>query len=209
MSHELKKLDKSEVELTITVAPADYQHALEHAAHHLSEVAAIKGFRPGAAPYDIVKQNVGEQKIMETALEEIVRENFYKAVAEEKLETVGMPLVTMEKVAPGNDVIFKAKVALMPKIKLVDFAKIKVEAKKTEVGDKELDAALNDLRKMRLKEAAKKEPATKDDKVVVDMNMFIDKVAVDGGCGQRPSSIFVRRPLYPGFCRRTCRSEKR
>jgi trigger factor len=199
MPHELKKLDKSEVELTITVAPADYQHDLEHAAHHLSEVAAIKGFRPGAAPYDIVKQNVGEQKIMETALEEIVRENFYKAVAAEKLETVGMPLVTMEKVAPGNDIVFKAKVALMPKIKLANFAKIKVEAKKTEVGDKELDAALNDLRKMRMKEAAKKEPATKDDKVVVDMNMFIDKVAIEGGWAKDHQVYLSEGHYIPGF----------
>ena len=199
MSHELKKLDKSEVELTITVAPADYQHALERAAKHLSEVAAIKGFRPGTAPYDIVKQQVGEQRILETALEEIVRENFFKAVDAEKLETVGMPLVSMEKVAMGNDIIFKATVALMPEIKLADFKKIKVEAKPTEIGDKELDTALNDLRKMRLKEAAKKEPATKDDKVVVDMNMFIDKVAVESGWAKDHQVYLSEGHYIPGF----------
>lgn len=199
MSHEFKKLEKSEVEFTITVTPADYQPALEHAAKHLSEVAAIKGFRPGTAPYDIVKQQVGDQKILETALEEIVRENFYKAVDAEKLQTVGMPMVTIEKLAPGNDIVFKAKVALMPTIKLADLDKIKVETKSTEVTDKDVDNTLNDLRKMRMKEVIKNGTAAKEDKIVVDLDMFIDKVAVEGGQAKDHQVYLNEEHYIPGF----------
>lgn len=187
------------MELTITVTPAEYQHDLEHAAKHMAEVAAIKGFRPGTAPYDIVKQQLGEQKIMETALEEIVRENFYNAVEAEKLQTVGMPVITIEKLAPGNDIVFKAKVALLPSIKLADLNKIKVEAKPTAIGEQELQAVLTDLRKMRMKEVLKDGAAAKEDKIVVDMDMFIEKVPVEGGQAKGHQVYLNEEHYIPGF----------
>ncbi|MDD2758178.1 MAG: trigger factor [Patescibacteria group bacterium] len=199
MSHALKMLEKSEAELSITVQPADYQHEMEHAAEHLSERAAIKGFRPGKAPYDTVRQQLGEQKILEEALEEIVQKNYYQAVSEEKLQTVGMPLITMEKVAPGNEIVFKAKVALLPTIKLADIGKIKVETKKIEITDKEIDDVMNDLRKMRTKEVLKNGVAEKADKIVVDMNMFFDKVPVDGGQALGHQVYLNEEHYIPGF----------
>lgn len=199
MSYELKKLEKSEVELTITVKPAEYQHELEHAAEHLSERAAIKGFRPGKASYETVKTQLGEIKILEEALQEIVQKNLYQAVMAEKLNTIGMPLITVEKMAPGNDVVFKAKVALLPKIKLHDFKKIKIEAKKIEIDDKTMSAAREDLRKMRMKEVIKNGPATKDDKIIVNLNMFIDKVPVEGGQSDNHQVYLNEEHYIPGF----------
>lgn len=199
MTHQTKKLPKSEMEITITVAPADYENEMKQAAKHLSEVAAIKGFRPGAAPYDIIKQQMGEQKILETALERIIQKNYFAAVKEEKLETVGMPMVNVEKLAPGNDIVFTAKVALLPKIKLADLSKIKVEAKKIEINEKELENTLNDLRKMRRKEVIKNDISTQDDKMVVDMEMFINKVAVDGGWAKDHQVYLSEGHYIPGF----------
>jgi len=199
MSYELKKLEKSEVEITITVKPADYQHELEHAAEHLAERAAIKGFRPGKAPYETVKTQLGEIKILEEALQEIVQKNLYQAVMAEKLNTIGMPLITVEKMAPGNDVVFKAKVALLPKIKLHDFKKIKIETKKIEIDDKTMAAAREDLRKMRMKEVIKNGPATKEDKIIVNLNMFIDKVPVEGGQSDNHQVYLNEEHYIPGF----------
>lgn len=199
MSHELKKISQSEVELTITVAPADYQKEMDKAAERLSERAAIKGFRPGKAPYDIVKSQVGEIKILEEALEEIIQGSFYAAVKEEKLETVGMPLVTMEKMAPGNDIVYKAKVALFPKIKLADLSKIKVNEKKVEVTQKQIEDMIESLKKMQIKETVKDGAAAKTDKAVIDMDMFIDKVAVEGGQSKDHQIYLSEEHYIPGL----------
>ena len=129
MNHTLKKLEKSTVELTITVSPADYEKHLLKAAERISERSAIKGFRPGKAPFEIVKKEVGEMHILNEALEAIVQETFYNAVTAEKLDTIGMPKIEVEKMAPGNDVVYKATVALLPTVKLPDLKKIKVEKK--------------------------------------------------------------------------------
>lgn len=199
MPHTLKLLPKSQAELTITVAPADYKTEMEKAAGRLSQRAAIHGFRPGKAPYDIVKQQLGEIKILEEAMQTIVEKNFHTAVVTEKLTTVGSPEITLEKMAPGNDFVFKAVVALFPSVKLPDLSTVKVEKKEVKVEDKQLDEVLENLRKMRGKEVLKNGPATKDDKAVVSMNMFIDKVPVEGG--QAPNhQVYLSEDHYiPGF----------
>ncbi len=199
MKHELKTLEKSQVELTITVDPADYKKDMDAAAVRISERAAIKGFRPGKATYDMVKQQVGEIRIIEEAMQSIVEKNFFEAAKKEKLDTVGMPQITIVKVAPGNEVVFKAVVGLLPKIKLGDLSTVKVKYQAKEIGDKEVDDVLNDLKKMQTKEILKSGVSTKEDKLVVNLEMFLDKVPVEGG--QAPNhQVYLNEPHYiPGL----------
>lgn len=199
MKHTLKNLEKSQVEFTITVEPADYKKDLEAAAVRISERAAIKGFRAGKAPYEMVKQQVGEIRIIEEAMQTIVEKNFFAASKEAKLDTVGMPQITITKIAPGNDVVFTATVALLPKITLGDLATVKVKHQAKEVSDADIDVVLNDLKKMQTKEILKDGTSTKEDKLVINMEMFLDKVPVEGG--QAPNhQIYLNEPHYiPGL----------
>lgn len=199
MKYDVKTLEKSQVELTITVEPNDYKKEMDAAAVRISERAAIKGFRPGKATYDTVKQQVGEVRIIEEAMQSIVEKNFFDAVKKEKLDTVGMPQITITKVAPGNDLEFKAVVGLLPKIKLGNFSSVKVKHQAKEISDKDVDQVLNDLKKMQTKEILKSGAATKEDKLVVNLEMFLDKVPVDGG--QAPNhQIYLNEPHYiPGL----------
>lgn len=199
MQQTLKKLDKSQIELSVTVTPADYEKDMLAAATRLSERAAIHGFRAGKAPYDIVKQNLGEIKILEEAMQSIVEKNYHAAVLAEKVDTIGMPEITIEKMAPGNDFVFKAIAALLPKVKLVDLSKISVAKKDVTVDEKQMNEVLENLRKMQGKEVVKEGAATKEDKVEVAMNMTQDKVPVEGG--QAPKhQVYLSEPHYiPGF----------
>lgn len=199
MKYEVKPLEKSQVELTITVEPEDYKKNMEAAAIRISERAAIKGFRPGKATYDMVKQQVGEIRIIEEAMQSIVEKNFFDAAKEAKLDTVGMPQITVTKIAPGNDLEFKAIVGLLPTIKLGDLSTVKIKFQAKEITDKEVDTVLNDLKKMQTKEILKSGEATKEDKLVVNLEMFLDKVPVEGG--QAPNhQVYLNEPHYiPGL----------
>ncbi|KKR34832.1 MAG: Trigger factor [Candidatus Magasanikbacteria bacterium GW2011_GWA2_40_10] len=199
MKYELKTLEKSQVELTIIVEPSDYKKDMDAAAVRISERAAIKGFRPGKATYNMVKQQVGEIRIIEEAMQSIVEKNFFDAVKKEKLDTVGMPAITITKVAPGNDLEFKAVVGLLPVIKLGNLSTVKVKHQAKEITDADVDTVLNDLKKMQTKEILKNGEATKEDKLVVNLEMFLDKVPVEGG--QAPNhQVYLAEPHYiPGL----------
>lgn len=200
MNYTSKKLDKSQIELTITVAPADYEKHLAKAAERISLRTAIKGFRPGHAPYDVIKKEVGGMNILNEALEQIVQESFFNAVTAEKLDTVGMPKIEVEKLAPDNDVVFKATVALLPKVKIVDIKKIRVEKKLKHVEDKHVDEVIESLRKMQAKEVIKNDKkAGKEDKLVIDMDMFLDKVPVEGGQTKNYQVYLSEQHYIPGF----------
>ena len=194
-----KKLEKSQIELTITVSPEEYQKQVERAAQEISEQVDVKGFRRGNAPYDMVKAAVGEMKIYEHALEYIVRRFYTDALAEQNIDAVGMPSISVEKLAPGNDIEFKATVAVLPEIKITAISKIKMEKGAKEINDTDIDRVLSDIQKMRSKEVLKSGPATAEDKVVVDMDMFYENVPVEGG-QTRNHSIYLSEEYYiPGL----------
>ncbi|MFA7245097.1 MAG: trigger factor [Candidatus Magasanikbacteria bacterium] len=181
MEHKIEKLEKSQIELTITVSPKDYQKHLEKAATTISNRVAIRGFRKGKAPFEMVKQEVGEMKLLQEALEDIIQDSFYQTVTAEKLNTIGMPDINIQKMAPANDLVYSAKVALLPKVELPKLESIKIKRTVKEVNDQSVNETIDNLLKMQAKEVIKKGKATKEDKIVIDMNLFLDGVPVEGG----------------------------
>ncbi|MBI5222109.1 MAG: trigger factor [Candidatus Magasanikbacteria bacterium] len=199
MQHTTKKLEKSQIELTITVAPAEYQKHLEKTARKISERAATKGFRPGKAPYELVKKEVGEMKILQEAVEAIVQESFYEAIKSEGIETIGMPQINMEKIAPGNDLVYKATVAILPKVKLTDIKKIKVKKEIRPIEDKDIEKTLDGLREMQAKEIIKTGAAIGTDMILIDLEMFLDKIPVEGGQAKDYRVYLGEDHYVPGF----------
>lgn len=199
MSYTLKKLEKSQVELTITVTPAEYQKHLEKAAVKISERASIKGFRKGHAPFEMVKNEVGAMGILQEALEPIIQEAFYNAIVAEKLDTVGGPKVEIEKVAPDNDLIFKAVVALLPTVTVPDIKKIDVKRKDVVVNEKTIDETMDALRGMHAIEIKKDGPADKMDKVVIDMDLKQGGVSIEGGQAFDYGVYLSENHYIPGF----------
>lgn len=198
----IEEQEKGHVKLTFTVSVEEQQPFLEAAAEHISEHSTIPGFRPGKAGYEIVKQRVGETKIMEDALEKIVRTYFVEAILKNEIDTVGSPKIDVEKMAPGNELVFTAEVTRMPAVKeLVDFKKLSIQGKVPEIADKDIELALKDLTRMQTKEvrAVSDSLVKETDKAVVSMDMKKEGVPIEGG--QSPNhAVYLAEEYYiPGF----------
>jgi trigger factor len=132
-------------------------------------------------------------------MQSIVEQNFFLAVQAEKLETLGAPQITLQKFAPDNDLVFKAEVALVPSVTLPDLKNISVDSKPVVIEKKQIEETIENLRKLQPKEILKNGAATTTDKVVVGLEMFIDKVPVEGGQA-RNHQVYLSEPHYiPGF----------
>lgn len=195
----IKNLPKSQAELIITVDTEECKPLIEKAAQRMSEQSKIEGFRPGKAPYDIVKARFGEHAILEEAAEDIVKKNFFAAVKENKLETIGQPKIEIVKMAASNPFEFKATVAIVPEIKLGAYKNLGVKKQKTEITDEKAEAVLSDLAKMRSKEILTDKAATAKDKVLVDMEMTKDSVAIEGGDTKNMTVYLAEKHYIPGF----------
>lgn len=195
----LKQLEKSQMELIITVPVAEQEKYLVRAAEKLAAEHKIPGFRPGKAPYDVVAGQLGEMKILETALEPLIRETFVAAVKEHELKTVGMPDVKLEKVAPKNDVIYHAIISLVPEITLPDISKIKISLAPGVVPQEKVDEVLQELQRMHAVAVVTDAAVDAHSQVTLDMDLFDGLVPLEGGQA-RAHVVHMDEPYYiPGF----------
>ena len=199
MRLNLKTLEKNQLTLEIEISAEELKPYLDQAVLFLSRETKVQGFRPEKVPYEILKQKTGEMAIYEKAAELAIEKTYPKIIKQENSETIGSPQISVIKLAPGNPFVYKATVSLMPHVKLGDYKKIKVERKKIKVEEKKVDDALRDLQKMQTKEKLVRRPGGREDKIVVDMDLFIDKVPLEGG-QTKNHAICLNEPYYvPGI----------
>lgn len=199
MNVTVELLPKSQAALTIEVSVEEAGPYVERAAQQISKEVSVKGFRKGKVPMDVLKQNVGEQAIWEEAFSLAVQELYPKAVDEQKLHVIGRGSIEKVKLAPGNPMIFKATVPLMPKITLGKYQKLKTKKKSVEFDQKKFDRTLEDLRRMRAVEKLVVRAAQNADKVLVDFDVKVDGVSIEGGQGTKQSIVLGEGRFIPGF----------
>ncbi len=197
---KIEKLPGSRVKLTFTVSPEDAKPYVDEAVRSLQEAKPVQGFRPGHAPYAEVAKAFGEMRIWETALERIVRASYLKALIDLDVDTVGSPEIQVEKLTPGQEISFTATAPIAPKVEtLASYDKPVADYKAREVTDEDVDKSLTELRSMQRKEVRSSNAATKEDLVVVDLDMKRDNVLLEGGTG-RDYRIYLAEDHYiPGF----------
>lgn len=199
MNVKVDKLPKNQAELTIELLHEEMKPYIQQAVVDISKEISIAGFRPGKAPYEIVAKQVGAMKIYQQAAEKAVQNTFPKAIANNELTTIGPPRIAVEKIAPNNPLVYKATVALLPKVKLGDYKKIKETKKEVKVEAKEVEGTLQNLRKMFGKEKRVSRPIQNGDKVEMDMDTYVDKVPIDGGKSANHPVTVGEGHFIPGF----------
>ncbi|HRH31733.1 MAG TPA: trigger factor [bacterium] len=196
--HKVERLNDSQVKITVTVPVEQVERGMRHAAEHMTENTTIPGFRPGKAPYEVVKERIGEMKLLEHAAEELIRATLSAALIEEDLSIVGQPYFTVEKMVPGNELIYSAEIALMPHVKkLADYETLTVKAEDTSATDEVFEQAKKDLLRMRTTEvrAGKDHELAKGNKTVVNLTMKREGVVLEGGEAQN-HGIYTGEPYY-------------
>lgn len=160
MKTTIKKLEKSEVEITGVLEVAEFEKYEAKALERIGERMELPGFRKGKAPASAIKSSVQEMQLLEEMAEAALQENYIKILEENKIDAIGRPQIAITKIAKGSDLEFKITTAVLPEMKLGDYKKIastenaKEENKKEVVVDeKEVEKVILDLRKMRAEQA--------------------------------------------------------
>jgi len=134
------KLPKSKVELTVQVPAEELEVFVQKALDEFTKEAEITGFRKGMAPKEIVKNKVGQARIMDRAASLAIEATFPAAVTENSLEPMGYPEINILKLAEGNPLEYKAVIAVYPHAQLPDYKQIAsgFQLKEAEVTDDDI-----------------------------------------------------------------------
>ncbi|MEI8337744.1 MAG: trigger factor [bacterium] len=151
----ITKLPKSEVEIKLEIESAEIEAKRPNVLKSLSQDIKMDGFRPGKVPEDVIVSKLGEDSILEEALEEVLREFYPKVIEEKKLFTLGRPKIAVTKLEKGKPAEVIIRTDVYPEIELADYKKItpKIAKEKIEieVTEKEVEAAIDELKKYREK----------------------------------------------------------
>ncbi len=195
-----KDLEKSQVELTVELTVEELKPYIKLGAEKVSQEVKIDGFRPGKIPYEVLKSKVGETAILEEAARIAINKTIDKAIKENiDGQPVGQPQVNITKLAPENPLEYKVVVAMLPEIKLGDYKNAKVKMKIEAVDDEEVVKTIEHLRESHVKEAAVSREIKDGDKVLVDIDISLDKVPIEGGQGKGVAVIIGKDFVIPGF----------
>ena len=194
-----KELEKNNIELTIELSVEELKPFLKNTAKKLSIKTKIPGFRQGKAPYETVKNIIGEMNIYQEALNNIINKTYYEVIQKEVLEVVGQPEIKVEKLAPDNPLVYIAKIALLPKVKIGKWQNKKIDKKNIKVEKEEIEKTIKQLKEMNVKEIITNKKIEKGDKVEVDFEVSIAKVIIEGGKNNKYPIIIGEGRMIPGF----------
>jgi len=162
-----KLLEDHQMELTVEVEAERMEASKRRAAKQVAKRGKIPGFRPGKAPYDVIVRTYGEAAIIEQAMDLLVDEIYPKLLEEAEIKPAAAgSLEKIEELDPPK-LIFR--VPLAPEIDLGDYRSLRLPYKYSAPGKKELDAALNDFRRMYATTETVERAVELEDYVLVDV----------------------------------------
>ena len=91
MNISKKDISPLNAELSITLAPTDYESKVENAIKKVQKQAAMPGFRAGKVPVGLIKKQHGKS-ILVDEINKILNQTLYNYINENKIEILGNPM---------------------------------------------------------------------------------------------------------------------
>lgn len=167
MNIEKQYQDDHSVKLTVEV---DQEKMLEYkkkAARKIASRGSIPGFRPGKAPYDVVVRTYGEAAITEQAVDLFIDAEYSNILKEADVNPgASGVLENIESMDPPK---FVFSVPLAPTVDLGDYHAVRMPYEWNAPEQKDVDAALEDLRQMYASTESVERAVETGDYVLVDV----------------------------------------
>ncbi|MCX6718250.1 MAG: trigger factor [Candidatus Staskawiczbacteria bacterium] len=205
MKTELKKLEKSQLEITFELTAEEFLEHFSHALEHLKHHVKVDGFREGKAPSSMVEDKLKPEALLMEAGDHAVQHVYTDYILENKLEPVGQPEVSiikiekpdLSKVEGGSPFVFKAVITILPDVELPNYKEIakSVKGKEISVTEEEIQDSINYLQKTRAKFILKNDVAENKDFVEIEYSCK----EIENGKSVKDQFILGEGGLVKGF----------
>lgn len=196
----MEKLEGSKVKLTIEVSAEQFEAATQKAYQKAGKRFNVPGFRKGKAPRKVIENMYGPLAFFDDAFDIVYPEAYQAAIAEQGVEPVDRPDVSIETLPEGETpLVFSLVVAVKPEVELGAYKGIEVEKRAYNVTDDEVDAAIAQLQEGVARMVDVDRPVENGDTVNLDYSGSVDGVKFDGGTAQGQTLTIGSGQFIPGF----------
>ena len=194
-----EKAEKSTYTLEFSVSKEVFNASKQKAYKKNIGKMNIPGFRKGKAPLFMVEKLYGQGVFFEDAINDCMPAAFEEALKESKLNMVGQPDIDIKDM---NDeaVVFIAKVAVKPDVKIENYLGIEVERDAKTASDEDIDADIERTRKSNARTIDVTDRAAQNGDIAnINFEGFVDGKAFDGGKAEGHSLTLGSGQFIPGF----------
>ncbi|MGP1488915.1 MAG: trigger factor [Peptoanaerobacter stomatis] len=200
MSLELLKKEGYNAELKMVINSADFEKYCTKAYNKNKGKISIPGFRKGKVPKQIIEKYYGVGFFYEDALNDAFSEEFSKGVEQIGIEPVARPVIDVEEIETGKDVVIDVKVVIKPDIEIGQYKGLEVKFGDTTPTDEEVERELENRRNQNARFVTIEDRAVKDGDIVkLDFEGKKDGVPFEGGKGENYSLTIGSKSFIDGF----------
>ena len=189
MEFKINDISLTEKEVEISLSFDEIKADVESEVKKQTKNIQIAGFRKGKVPPALIKKMYGDALEFE-ASEKVANHQFWEIAKDKHLHPIGQPAMTDIKFKPGEDLFFKVKYEVVPKLDVKDYTGLSIEIPKFEIKDDEVESEIKYI----LKANSTNEPV---DEVGDGRNFILDlemkRVDENGAAveGTKPENIQV------------------
>lgn len=163
---EQQETENRELQLVVRVDESRVEEAMHAIARRYAKDLRIPGFRPGKAPYHVVRNWIGKEALRAEAVDSLTQDIYQEATRQVKAVPYAPGSLTDVEIDP---LVLHITVPLEPAVELGDYRSVRVEPPVVEVSDDEVKKALDAIQdKHALLEPADR-PAQEGDVVIADL----------------------------------------
>lgn len=187
-------------EFNLVIPSQEIEKKLEERLEKLSVSVKVDGFRSGKIPMSILKQRYAS-RVKTEVLEQALQEGTRHIIDKHKLRVALQPKVDTKDHEEGKALESKVIIELLPDIEKVDLSKFKFDHCICKVDDKEVEEALERLRKnhAEFKLVDEKTKAKKGHAVHLAFNGTIAGKPIPGGASEGMDLELGSNTFIPGF----------
>ena len=200
MKVEVKSKKGLRTILSVIVDKKNIQSKMDERLKELQKEVALKGFRPGKVPPNVIKSQFGKS-IYGEVVDKILRETTTKAIDEKKLKVAGQPKIDLKQFGEGKDLNYELQIDCLPSVKLKSLDKFKATSFKIKIEKKIIDEKLKDFADQNKQFEDKKEndKADNGDQVTFDYSATINGEKFEGSEGKSLQLVLGKDLFLKGF----------
>lgn len=186
-----------QIALTIELDSETINSALERAYRQMVTQVNIPGFRRGRAPRYILERYVGLETLTERAVRNIIPDKVQEAIKAGDITAMDVSDVEIVSMDP---VQIKVIIVQPPQVELGDYSGLRVEKETHEIGEADIDAVLQELRREGApwEEITEPRPIQSGDMVYVDLEGFTTEGPLESAARENfPTIVGLARAGVP------------
>ncbi len=144
MKIETQPIEGHKAKIIAEFEPEVLEKYKQKAARRISESAKIPGFRPGKAPYAVVRRLYGDETIEHEAIDLLLDDEYQNVIKESGVNPAAPG--SLEEIISHNPPKFSFTVALQPEVKLGDYRSIRKPYELPLIPEDRVDGVIRNMR---------------------------------------------------------------